>query len=337
MNITNHSERFATLGRRVRPALLAALLFPLLLLGSCVLEDMDNCAQYKLTVKIVGTDGYELPSGTVDTVNVYLFDEAGFVRMVSTDKSGDLMFGYDKDQELTLVAWGNLKKDSLVVPTLTKGESPEEALVELRKLEDYDLSSTDLFYARYTVRGDSVVEATEATATAVAVVGEGTVTASSSSLAGLRSSGASSDTLTLSLERMVASLSITGKYMSERFGTDTASYHFVVRSTKDALNFLGSPAGDTASYVPGTSVDADEQLVTPVIRVLPTPTDETLIIDLYRGDSLLYSTTTDSDGNALQAIAGKQLNVVLIFSYSFVRVTVTVTPWGEEVVQDTEL
>jgi|WetSurMetagenome_2_1015567.scaffolds.fasta_scaffold35882_3 hypothetical protein len=312
MNITNHSEGFAIRGRHAGSALITVLLFPLLLLGGCVLENMGDCTQYKLTVKIVGADGYELPSGTVDTVNVYLFDKTGFVRMVQTDKDNDFIFGYDKDDELTLVTWGNLKKDSLLVPTLTKGENPEEVLVQLRELEGYDLSSTDLFYARYTVHGDSVVPAL------------------------LRSTSASSDTITLSLERMVASLSITGKYMSERFGTDTAGYRFVVRSAKNALNFLGVPAGDTASYVPGTSMNTDGQLVTPVIRVLPTLTDETLVVDLYRGSTLLYSTTTDSEGNALRAIAGKQLNVTLDFRYSFVRVTVTVTPWGE-VVQDTEL
>jgi hypothetical protein len=291
-------------------------------LQSCIFEDMGSCAQYELTVKIVGTDGYELPSGTVDTVNVYLFDKTGFVRMVSTDKNNNFIFGYNKDEPLTIVTWGNMKRDSLLVPTLKQGETIDEALVELRKIEEYNLSSTDLFYARYSVHGDSVVSET--------------ASAGSSKVLALRSSAASTDTMTLTLQRMVASLSITGQYMSERFGTDTAGYHFVVRSTKDALNFLGTPAGDTASYTPATSMNEKGQLVTSVIRVLPTPDEGTLTIELYRGSNLLYSTTTDSNGDSLNAVAGKQLNVLLDFRYSFVRVTVTVTPYGE-VTQDTNL
>jgi hypothetical protein len=319
MNTTLHQKPALIWRGRALLFLLCILSFLVCSLQSCVLEDMDHCTQYELTVRIVGTDGYELPSGTVDTVNMYLFNEDGFVRMVSTGRNSDFMFGYEKEETLTLVAWGNLKKDSLLVPTLVKGESLESALVALRKLEDYNLGATDLFYSRYTVHGDSAVAA-----------------ASSSSAVSLRSSNASTDTLTLSLERMVASVSIMGKSMSERFGTDTTGYRFAVYSTKDALNFLGVPSGDMALYVPGTSMDALGQLVTSVIRVLPTPTDGMLTVALYRGNELLYSTCTDSDGNALQAVAGKQLNVVLDFRYSFVRVTVTVTPWGE-VTQNTEL
>jgi len=281
-------------------------------LQGCVLEDMSDCAQYELTVNVVSPDGDALPDNVLETVGLYLFNQEGFVRMLSMSQERKAVFGYVKNEPLTLVAWGNLKQDSLVIPSLSKGQSLESALVRLRKLNSFDLTSTDLFYSFHRI-ADS------------ADVSNVNISASSASTR----SAIDERTLTLSLSRMVASMNIVGKNMDVRFGTDTVGYHFVVCSTNDAINFLAAPSGDTASYAPGTVMNTDGYLVTPVFRVLPTPSDGILTICLYRGDMLLYSTSTDSNEEALQAIAGKQLSITLDFRYSTVLVNVLVTPWDE--------
>jgi hypothetical protein len=327
MNRIFHSKSNRNWKRCVR---FSGIVFMLLaVLQSCIFEDMEDCVQYDLTVKLLGSDGEELVSGTVDTVNIYLFDRNGFVRMIPIGRNSDFTFGCDKEDSLTLVAWGNLKQDSLIVPTLSKGETLEEALVSLRWLNGCNMSPTDLFYSRYTV----LQHAQQISGSALR--SNNGLDAGAGGVA-LRSSSITVDTMTLSLERMAATLIVTGQYMDKLFGTVTTGYRFVVRNPRDAFNFLGNPVGDTAVYEPGTTLNAAGQIVTPVVRVLPTPTDGALIVELYRGDNLLYSTSTDSGGEPLRAVAGKQLNVLLDFRYSFIQVTVTVVPWGT-VTQDTEL
>jgi len=293
---------------------------------SCIFEDMEPCVQYDLTLKIVDSNGLQLPSETVDSIHLFLFDKKGYVRMVSTGRSNDFTIGYLKEEALTLIAWGNLKKDSLLVPELSRGQLPEEVIITLRQLEAFAVNPTDLFYARYTVTlGQDE-----------ALIGKATSLTHGVETSDLRAAKASVDTLTLSLERIVASLTITGQYMDRRFGTDTAGYHFVVYSPRDALSFMGTLAGDTARYAPATTMNTAGQLVTPAIRVLPTPVDGALTVALFRGDSLLYTTSLDSRGKPLRAVAGKQLDILLDFRYSYVKVSVDVVPWGE-VRQDTEL
>lgn len=301
----------------------------ILLLGtlqSCIFEDMEPCVQYDLTLKIVGSNGLQLPSETVDSISLFLFDTNGYVRMVSAGRSNDFTIGYPKEEALTLIAWGNLKKDSLLVPLLSRGQQPEEVMVTLRQLEAFSMNPTDLFYARYTVTlGQEEV-----------LVDRAAPLSDESETRALRAAKARVDTLPLSLERIVASLTITGQYMDRRFGTDTAGYHFVVYSPRDALNFMGTLAGDTARYAPATTMNTAGQLITPAIRVLPTPVDGALTVALFRGDSLLYTTSLDSRGEPLRAVAGKQLDILLDFRYSYVKVSVDVVPWGE-VRQNTEL
>ena len=87
--------------------------FPLFLLfllccASCVREDMEDCVRYELHVRAVDTDGNDLTeSGVLQKSDIYLFNEQGFVRMISSDGFSDFYFGEDKGERLTLVACGN--------------------------------------------------------------------------------------------------------------------------------------------------------------------------------------------------------------------------------------
>lgn len=82
-------------------------------------------------------------------VEVYLFNEKGFIRKIPTDISSDLIFRDDKNERLTLVVWGNIKKDTLIAPDIPIGTTIEEARFRLREdTEGSHLPITDIFYCK---------------------------------------------------------------------------------------------------------------------------------------------------------------------------------------------
>lgn len=309
---------------RLWPCLLFLLVATL---QSCIFEDMDSCVRYDITLKVVNADGFQLPKETVDSVNLFLFDKNGYARMVSADRNNKFTLGYSKNEVLTLVAWGNLKNDSLLLPQLSKGQKPEDVLITLNQLEDYALNPSDLFYARYTIQVENE---------AVNVNGANSNLQGAQAVPTNLRSAVSIDTIAICMKRIVASLTVTGQHMEKRYGTDTTGYHFVVSSPNDALNFMGQLVGDTARYAPVSTINAAGQLVTQAIRVLPTPDDGAVTVALYKGNSLLFSTCKDCKEKPLRAIADKRLEILIDFASSQVGVSVHVVPWGE-VQQNTEL
>jgi Protein of unknown function (DUF1812). len=281
--------------------------FPILIVlsfifGSCILENLDDCAEYNLTVRIVDEKGEDLPKRTLNSLNAYLFDSTGFVREVSMLHDNNLFFGYNISDKLTVVAWGNLRVDSLLLPSLTPGVSLDSASIKLRKEGVYDLTSTDLFYTRY-MRNHSN---------------------------SLRSGSMPEDTITLTLSRKAAMVSIDAYHIGKHFSGDTTNLHFEVRGTLNALNFMGEPAGESAVYEPKASYTASGSFSTGMFRVLPVSDNGRIYVDIYRGEQLVYTASTDSKGEVLRAVSGMHLNVSITFDFATVLVTCAITPWGEE-------
>jgi hypothetical protein len=283
-------------------------LWVVLLLFGCVREQMDACVQYELTISAVDTEGRDVTSsGAVTSIDLYLFDENGFVRIIPQGSSSDFLFGAEKDKALTLVAWGNLKEDSLKLPSLTVGTSLQDAKIELlQTAAGYSLPVTDLFYSRREI--------------------------SSSTTRGMQS-----DTIKLVMERLAAALSVRVNHAAEHFGGAQANLHIVVRGTGTSLNFLGEPLDDEAEYAPAMEqVTGEDEWVTSLFRVFPTGEDQRVSIDLYRDDTLLFTIITDDDGNTLRALAGKETYVTVDFRYARMFVNVSVLPWDSSE-QETEM
>lgn len=250
---------------------------------SCIREDMDDCLQYSLKVKAVDVEGNDITtSGTLTSVDIYLFDENGFVRMVPQGSSTDFLLGAGKDKPLTLVAWGNLKSDTLKMPELAVGTSMKDARIELIQKEDgYHLPATDIFYSRQEVTGAST-------------------------------RGVLEETLVLTLERRVAGMNIVTKNLEKKFGTGTPC-HFIVYGVGNALNFMGEPIGGTVGYQPAVRHTDANDVHSPAFRILPTPQEKALSISLCRGNKVLYTVTEDSNGKPLLANPGEHLNIVIDF------------------------
>lgn len=281
------------------PVLVLLLVFSPFLQG-CVREQMDSCMQYELTVEAVDPQGVDITSsGAVTSIDLYLFDESGFVRIIPRGSSSDFLFGEEKKRTLTLVAWGNLKGDSLKLPQLSVGTSLQEAKIELlQSANGYNLPVTDLFYTRRELSGTST-------------------------------RSLQSDTVKLVMERLAAGLSIRVNHAAEYFGTPDIDLHIVVRGTGSSLNFLGEPSDDEAGYAPSIQVvDGEDEWYAPLFRVFPTHNDQHIYIDLYRGSTLLFTITTDDAGNILHALPGMETYITVDFRYARLHVTVSVEPWG---------
>lgn len=293
----------------VHPSFFALLL--LLLLGACsVREQVEDCLQYALTVKAVDAEGNDLTgSGALTNVDIYLFDEAGFVRRVPAGTSSDYLFAHEKSATLTLVAWGNLNADSLELSDIAVGTPIDQARLSLRSMDNgYNLPITDLFYSRQVMKSDG------STATR----------------------GLVEENITLVLERRAAGMSVRTRYLSERFGNTGEPCRFIVRGTGNALNFLGETIGEDAGYEPASVTNQQGDGYAAPFRIFPTQEKQRIEIDILRGGEKLTTVVEDFEGNPLIALPGQQLDVDIDLRYVRVKVTVTVVPWGE-VRQETEM
>lgn len=286
-----------------------SLLFVLsvLLCASCVREDTAECVQYELNIRAVDSEGNDLTkSGVLQKSDVYLFNEQGFVRMVPSGLSSDFYFGEDKGEKLTLVAWGNLKEDTLITTEVNPGTPLEEAKLQLRQYaHGTHLPLTDLFYCR-------------------------------KELNQTQTRGLEGAELTLVMERMVAGLSIRTRYLAERYPYTGQPYRFIVHCTGTEMDFTGKASGSSAGYEPASVTDTKGDVYAPPFHIFPTGEEKQLEIDICRGQEILCTIVEDNNRQPLYALVGKQTNIDIDFRYATVKTIVTVLPWGE-VHQDTEM
>lgn len=291
-----------------KSAMLIAYACLVLLHGSCVREDTEDCLQYAVNVRAVDAEGNDLTeSGTLEKTVVYLFNEKGFVRMVPAGISSDFLFGHDRNGRLTLVAWGNLKEDTLVTTEISPGTSLEQARLQLRQhAGGSHLPLTDLFYCRKELNKEATTR------------------------------GMQEETVTLVMERTAAGLSIRTRYLAERYPYNGKPYTFIVRGTGTEVDFTGRIKGGDAGYRPASHTDGQGDVYAPPFRIFPTREDERIEIDIYRERERICTITQTNDSIPLRASAGRQTNIDIDFRYAKVKTHVTVAPWGT-VDQDTEM
>lgn len=282
--------------KKVIQAFLYILL--VLSLNGCIMDDMSGCSQYELTVKAVTSDGEDISLDSFHSLGVYLFADSSFVKVLYPDENGKYLLGYDKGVSLTFVAWGNLSSDSIIPPVLKIGTNIKDALVQLKKNGEYSYSSPELFYASQTISSSST-----------------------------RSLDVESDTVSLLLKRKVGALTIMTKNLELYFGKSD-NYRYVIRETKNTLNFLGELTGEEANYSPYSYFDENRILTAPAFNVFPSETDGQIEVDIYRGDTKVYATTTDSSGNPIKVLPGKQSNIYISIEFCDITLQYIVSPWG---------
>lgn len=269
------------------------------MLAGCMRENLDDCLEFALTVKIVDAEGKDITnSGIVSTVDLYLFDNNGFIRMAPKGSDVDFLFSQDKSQNLKIVGWGNLNPDSLRYELPEPGTPIEDMMLEL--LQNADGShqvANDLFYSRHEL--------------------------------GTSTRGMQEEYITLTMTRCVASVSVRALRLNEYFGEEVSGpFRFEVRNTGSMLNFWGESANDLARHFPEVQVDEHGTLSTDVFRVFPAKEDSSILVDIFNGDELLFTVETDGDGEKLRTVAGMHTDIQIDFLATGVQVTITVEPWN---------
>lgn len=290
---------------RISPTL--ACILAAALCASCVKENTEKCVLYEVRMRVVDNQGNDLTeSGVLEKAEVYLFNEEGFVRMVPAGTVPELLIGEDRDERLTLVAWGNLKEDTLVTTDIRRGTPPEEARLQLRQQEGgTHIPVTDLFYCRKEVQQ-----------------------------AVTRSVGTAE--VTLVMERVAAEVSIRTRYMAQRYPYTGEPYRIIVRCAATEMDFTGKAAGDGAGYEPASTTDEAGDVSAPPFRIFPTEEGERIEIDICRGSGKLCTIAEGNDFKPLYAPAGMHTEIVIDFREAQPKTTLTVHPWGE-MGQETEM
>ncbi|TWV14422.1 hypothetical protein FQ707_04555 [Bacteroidaceae bacterium HV4-6-C5C] len=285
------------------------LLCTLPALWGCSHDKDEDVVEYSLNVSAVDPQGNDVTaSGVISTIDLFLFDENGFVRVLPRGSSTGFLFNVSKSSKYTLVAWANLKGDSLKLPQLIVGTSLESARIDLlQSSSGHDIPVTDLFYSRLDI-----------------------LSASTKSV--------KSNTLRLVMERIVAGISVDVIHAAKHFGITDGNLRVVVRGTSRSLNFLGEPSADEASFTPTMNRVGDEdEWFAPLFRVFPAGADKQVYIDLYHGDTLLLTVTRDDEGNPLRAVSGKETHITVDFGDAWLHVSMSIVPWYTGSGQDVDL
>ena len=217
-----------------------------------------------------------------------------------------LLCGFRKDSLMTLLAWGNIKEDTLITAKIKPGILLEEARLKLKQhAEGSHLPVTDLFYCRKELNNTATRSIQE-------------------------------EKITLVMKRMAAGLSIRTRYLAERYPYQGETYTFIVRGTGSEVDFMGKVTGENAGYKPPTFTDEQGDAYAPPFRIFPTQEEECIEVEIYRGQEKLCTITQDNELHLLRAEAGKQTDIEIDFRKTEIRVFVKVLPWGE-VEQETEM
>ena len=238
---------------------------------SCVNEDNSNCVQYAITTQLVDKAGTVLPDSTVGKVNAYLFLNNKYDHIVTAESDGKYLISFDGNTKATLVAFGNMNTDSVNIHTPNEGDDISTISVGLlatRSSASYLSSPTYLYYGRFDYTSTT----------------SGTTT-----------------TALLPMYNQHARVHVVAKHLQSQFGS--GNYQTVLQGFRDAITFDGTITGDSVTYSPSGALDNNDVYTTEAENTLPTKTDESVTVSIYKDGTLLWQTSTDADGNKVTLAA----------------------------------
>jgi len=254
----------------IRPLFTSLLL--MWLATSCVNEDNSNCVQYAITTQLVDKAGTVLPDSTVGKVNAYLFLNNKYDHIVTAESDGKYLISFDGNTKATLVAFGNMNSDSVNIHTPNEGDDISTISVGLlatRSNASYFSSPTYLYYGRF----------------------DYTSTTSGSTTTAL-----------LPMYNQHARVHVVAKHLESQFGS--GNYQTVLQGFRNAITFDGTVTGDSVTYSPSGALDNNDVYTSEAVNTLPTKTDESVTVSIYKDGTLLWQTSTDADGNKVTLAAG---------------------------------
>lgn len=271
-------------------------------LAGCIKEDLDDCDdRYSLTVRAYAYEtGHELGSEEVTDLSLFVFDNnLLFLYKIETTIGQKVPLTGPKDENLHIVAWGNLEQGNQTCIDPQPGDRMDDCFVELQtqnetRAEGDVLSPGDLF------RGDIVLTASDR-------IGGDRV---------------------LPIYRTVGSLTVTIRNLQGSTGHADDDFHIVVRGTHSRIDFDGRSTGEETSYLPEgafASGNRNDEYTVPAFRLLPE--ESGVNIEIYHGEELVTTVLLDANEAPIVIEKGRLTNVLINLSTSL-GVSVKLTDWG---------
>ncbi|MDR0421448.1 MAG: FimB/Mfa2 family fimbrial subunit [Proteiniphilum sp.] len=277
------------------------LLFLLALTASfagCLKENLEDCLSITVQAHDRSSD-VELDTNNIKDLSLFLFNnDFRFMYKIDASMKKKVTILGNRDRELYIVAWGNLRQGSQTFTDPRPGDLLTDCFVELRSrtratASPYVDSPDDLFRGGITI-------------------------------AGSKSKGGK----VISMYREVGSMTVTLRNLKSFTGYDDNNFRMVVRETPSMMNFNGKMTGDMIAYLPVVSLVNNrntEEYHVPPFNMFP---KEGVMIDVFHGDELIATVSKDSStGNSINVKRGGLTNV-LIDLKSAVNVSVEMTEWG---------
>lgn len=269
------------------------------LLASCDRDDdqdRDMTKHYLLTVKAIDPDF----AAVKDNVSLYVFDDASkFTQLAQTtlDKSTDLALEHGKSY--TVVAVPHSADMSL--PTFAKGTLIQDAQIVLATSVFADnnnaaISPGDMFHGT------------------ISLVDNDPVCGGTASKANKEIVNPITENQVLWTRRKVAALTIIARNVQAAMGTTDTDFSYVVRQTSGALALDGTLKGTKVVYHPASHfTTTNKDLIAPMFYTYASQTEDGFTLDIYKGNSLVRSYTTDGDENPYLLKEGKHTVVLIDF------------------------
>ena len=270
----------------------------------CTKEDLSQCPTFshEFIVRAYDIDGNNISqSDDVKEITVYVFDEQdNFLALHQAEIERNIKLSYPDNGKLYIVVLGNSANDKQKVPILNIGDKLETAHIllimnaQVKLMSQIANSPDDLFKGR-----KEVVKCKSNTPQEIAI------------------------------HRKVGSVVITTKGIKEYANTTSDDFHYVLRSGKSRINFMGQTLGDDVHHKPKSKFN-NGLFESSIFNILP-PTDSNIMVDIYNGASLVATIEKDANGNPLIVNKGELLNIYANF-IGDIDVSIEVTPWGEKTI-----
>lgn len=276
------------------------LLCSAILLFSCDRDyDKNDSKHYLLTVKAIDPDSENVK----DNVSLYFFNQDRKLTQVATgslDQQADVEAPYNKKYTVIAIA----HSAEMQLPSIALGTTMADAQIILNESSFANKtvadSPGDIFYGSIDLED-----------------------------------GCGSVKEVIWVRRKVAALTIITRNIQDQLNTTDQDFSYLVRQTYGTLDFEGKFKGNKVNYHPKSYISTtNKDLVASKFYTYPSQADDGFSIDIYKGETLINTYSTDKDESSLLLKEGKHTVVIIDYKdnggQGFLDVTLKLQDWSDD-------
>lgn len=279
------------------------LLLLLLLLTAGCRKTEDPIPSKSKTLRFnIGGDG-QAESGSIREIEVFVYDDKDrLIGRIGSTADGAVVLDYPDIPTLRCVAWGNSKDSGLELSPLQPGDPLDKGYLALKPLSP-TRAGTGLYPPPPNLfRGTLEIDNNTATGNDAEA--------------------------RMPMLSTVATTYITIGGLQEHTGTATGEYAVVIRGAADRILFSGDYGKESSVHRITGAFNAEKEYVLPPFLLFP-PAVGTggITIDILHDGEPLRSVSQTSDGKPIVPVAGKRLELRIVFKPQDGGVNVTPPGW----------